>query len=420
MSERRKPVDRRKFLLYTLGGVTAATGGVIGANEWWERRRERREIYGTEDHPGVADPNASVTARRRLGRTGLQVSVVAMGAAGVERTDPIVRAVDKGMNFIDTSICYGNSEEVIGRALKSSPGLRDKLVIATKWDPGHDTRKEKILESLDKSLERLGVDVIDVMQVHWLGGGHTRPDNGYNRLDNPELYLAMEAAKKAGKVKFFGATSHHEDRAKILMHAIDKGAFDMILVKMNVLDHEAAGMPALLKKAKEKDVGVVVMKSQPGGGKIPPGFEKSKYSIFQANLRWVLSHEEVACVVHSSVGVDPKAQDLAIGATLDKLTRNDRELLLDYATALGPDYCRGCGSHCTSACPEGVAIPHVVQFGMYDHAYDWHAYARELYQALPPRERWSEVCASCNECTQACPYGFDAAASIRYAKKALG
>jgi predicted aldo/keto reductase-like oxidoreductase len=413
--------SRRKFLLHTLGGVTLASGATIGAVEWYERRHKPRILSGPElpklpvieDRPGLVDPNAGVTAKRRLGRTGLQVSIVGIGAGGLEGTEPIVRAVDKGMNFIDTSICYGNSEEVIGRALKSSPGLREKLIIATKWDPGHDTSKEKILESLDKSLVRLGVDHVDIMQLHWLGGGHTRPDDGFNRLDNPALYAAMQEAKKSGKVRFFGATSHHEDRANILMHAIDKGAFDMLLVKMNVLDYEAANMPALLKKAKEKDVGVVVMKSQPGGGRIPPGFEKSKWSIYQANLRWVLEHEEVACVVHSGIGVDAKTQDQAVGATLEKLGAAERTLLEQYATALSPDYCRGCGSRCTAACPEQVAIPHVLQFAMYDEQYRWHARAREHYRALPLPERWSERCASCNECTAACPHGLDPAGIVR-------
>lgn len=114
------------------------------------------------------------------------------------------------------------------------------------------------------------------MQLHWLGGGHTFPDDGFNRLDNPELYRAMEDAKKAGKVRFFGATSHAGDRAAILKHAIDKGAFEVLLVKMNVLDYESAGLPALLRHAKAKDVGVVVMKSQPGGGRIPAGSRRAR------------------------------------------------------------------------------------------------------------------------------------------------
>ncbi len=409
-------LGRRRFLAYSLAGVGAA-GGVAGGGYWAYRRRNIPGAPIVEDRPGLVDQSANVTGRRRLGRTNLQVSVVGIGAGGLKGIEPIVRAVDKGMNYIDTSVCYGDSEKVIRRALRSSSGLKDKLIIGTKWDASARATKCEILASLDKSLSRLGVDVIDIMQLHWLGGGHMFPDSGYNRLDNPELYLAMEEAKRVGKVRFFGATSHAGDRSGILQHAIDKGVFDMLLVKMNVLDYADAKLPALLQKAKEKDIGVVVMKSQPGGGRIPEAYEKSRYSIYQANLRWVLDHEEVACVVHSKIGTDPDVQDLAAGAVQEKLGVLDRRLLDGYATALSPEYCRGCAGECTSACPAGVAIPHVLQFSMYDREYGWPEQAREHYRALPAEQRWSEQCLDCTLCNDSCPYGVDAAGGVRAAKR---
>ncbi|MBK7580771.1 MAG: aldo/keto reductase [Myxococcales bacterium] len=419
MSDTPKPVGRRRFLKLALAGGGAGAL-VVGGGVYAYRRRPIAGVPIVDERPPHLEPGAAVVARRRLGRTNLQVSVVGIGAGGLSGPEPIVRAVDVGMNFIDTSVCYGDSEKVIRRALKSSAGLRDKLIIATKWDAGVDARKGEILASLDKSLGRLGVDYVDIMQLHWLGGGHKIPDTGYNRLDNPELYLAMEEAKKAGKVRFFGATSHNGERSKILRHAIDKGAFDMLLVKMNVLDHESAGIPALLSRAKEKDIGVVVMKSQPGGGRIPGAYEKSKFSIYQANLRWVLDHPEVASVVHSKLGTDPSAQDQAVGAVQDPLGSADRELLDGYARALSPEYCRGCGEHCTSACPSEVAIPHVLQFAMYEREYGWPERARKHYAELPDRARWSEQCTSCNACSAACPYGVDAAGGVRDAHRRLG
>jgi len=414
-----KRVGRRKFLGYSLAG--AGIAGTVGAGGYFLYRH--RSIPGApivEDRPGMLDKGAVVSGRRRLGRTNLSVSIVGIGAGGLDGIEPIIRAADKGMNYIDTSVCYGDSERVIRRALRSSSGLREKLVIATKWDASARATKAEILSSLDKSLSRLGVDVIDIMQLHWLGGGHMFPDSGYNRLDNPELYLAMEEAKRTGKVRFFGATSHAGDRSGILSHAIDKGVFDMLLVKMNVLDYADAKLPALLEKAKAKDIGVVVMKSQPGGGRIPAAYEKSRYSIYQANLRWVLDHEEVACVVHSKIGTDPASQDLAAGAVQEKLGRIDRKLLDGYASALSPEYCRGCAGECTSACPASVAISHVLQFAMYDRQYGWHERAKEHYRALPMSQRWSSTCLSCSQCNDACPYGVDARARVLDAHQRLG
>lgn len=414
-----KPVDRRKVLLYTLAGVGASTAAVIGATEWRERVRRRDAVsFVQADMAGLVRPGDIVSRRRRLGRTNLDVSVVGIGAGGIEALEPIKRAVDKGMNYVDTSTCYAGSEDTLGRAFVTFPGLRDKLVIATKWDPVGSTPRAEMLASLDQSLRRMRTDHVEIMQVHWLGGGHKSPDNGFNRLDNEELYRAMEDAKKAGKVRFFGATSHDGNRSAILQHAIDKG-FDVILVKMNVLDYETASIPELLAKAKARDVGVVVMKSQPAGGRIPRGFEGSRYSIFQANLRWVLGHPEVACVVHSSIGTEPGAQDLAASATQEPLSANDVKVLEEYATAMSPEYCRECAGGCVDACPAGVAIPHVMHLTMYERDYGWGDYARELYREMPAGHP-TDACLSCNKCTAACPWAVDAASAMRDAPARLG
>jgi uncharacterized protein len=414
-----KQVDRRTMLLYTLSGVGASTAAIVGGNEWRERRRRSDAVSViAADTAGIVRPRDVVSQRRRLGRTNLDVSVVGIGAGGVEALEPIARAVDKGMNYVDTSTCYSGSEDTLGRAFVTYQGLRDKLIIATKWDPSGSSAKDEMLASLDLSLRRMRTDHVEIMQVHWLGGGHKSPDNGFNRLDNEELYRAMEDAKKAGKVRFFGATSHDGNRSAILQHAIDKG-FDMILVKMNVLDHETADIPALLAKAKAHDVGVVVMKSQPAGGRIPRGFEGSRYSIFQANLRWVLTHPEVACVVHSSLGTTPGAQDLAASAVQEPLSAGDHALLEEYAAAVSPEYCRECAGGCVDACPAGVAIPHVMHLAMYERDYGWGDYARELYREMPVGHP-SDACLSCNQCTAACPWGVDAASAMREARVRLG
>jgi predicted aldo/keto reductase-like oxidoreductase len=412
---------RRRLLLYGLAGTTAVAAGVAGTNEYL--RREDREQTLTSGGRGFLAPSgAALTRRRRLGRTGLDVSVIGIGAGGLEGTGPIHRAVERGMNYIDTSACYGrgSSENLIGRAIKEAPALRDKLILATKWDAGAHMPRARMLESLDESLKRLSVDHVDIMQIHQLGD-HGVGDDGFSRLDNPELYEAMEAARKAGKARFFGATGHTGNRSAILSRAIDKGAFDMILVKMNVLDHETADIPKLLAKAKAKDVGVVIMKSQPSGGAMPAGFAGKKWNVYQANLRWALA-QEIACVVHSGVGTDEEVQDLAIGAAYDELGAIDRELLDRYAQAMSPEYCRGCDDVCARACPDGVAIPSVLRAVMYDRHYGsaaYAAYARDVYAELPKEARWSERCLACNACSSACPHGVDAAERVRSARATL-
>ncbi|HEY8079861.1 MAG TPA: hypothetical protein VIF62_37275, partial [Labilithrix sp.] len=118
-------VPRRRFLSIATGATAAAAAG-IGGFAWWRGKKDRDAIAPPiADRPGMADPNDKVSERRRLGRTNLDVSVVGMGAAG-PKVEAIVRAADKGINFIDTSVCYGNAEEVIRSAFEQNAGLREK------------------------------------------------------------------------------------------------------------------------------------------------------------------------------------------------------------------------------------------------------------------------------------------------------
>ncbi|HEX9464368.1 MAG TPA: aldo/keto reductase [Alphaproteobacteria bacterium] len=147
---------------------------------------------------------------RRLGRNGPQVSAIGLGCMGMtpiygqpddaEVTATIHRAIDLGINFLDSADAYANgkNEEVVGRALK---GKRDKVILATKfgqkpWDPARriDSRPEYVQQACEASLKRLGVDVIDVYYQH--------------RVD-PQVPIedtmgAMKRLVEQGKVRYLG------------------------------------------------------------------------------------------------------------------------------------------------------------------------------------------------------------------------
>jgi aryl-alcohol dehydrogenase (NADP+) len=146
---------------------------------------------------------------RTLGRTGIQVSPYAlgtlmlatsMGNAPEDSARIIHRALDAGINFLDTADAYGDSEEVVGKALE---GRRDDVVLATKFsrptgqDPNHQGASRRwIVTAAENSLRRLRTDHIDLYQLH-------RPDP---RTDIEETLSALTDLIRSGKVRAIGAS----------------------------------------------------------------------------------------------------------------------------------------------------------------------------------------------------------------------
>ncbi|MGW4522137.1 aldo/keto reductase [Amycolatopsis sp. NPDC004378] len=147
---------------------------------------------------------------RTLGRTGIKVSPYALGtlmfATSIGNADPedsarvLHKALDAGINFVDTADAYGDSEEVVGKALE---GRRDDVVLATKFgrptgqDPNHQGASRRwIVTAVENSLRRLRTDHIDLYQLH-------RPDPG---TDIEETLAALTDLLRSGKVRAIGAS----------------------------------------------------------------------------------------------------------------------------------------------------------------------------------------------------------------------
>src|SRR5579862_3339610 len=113
-----------------------------------------------EKHEKTEDrnPNKQIP-RRRLGKTNMMVSVIAAGAGGISSPEILHRALDHGVNYVDTAPSYPNSEEILGEVMKTR---RKDVFLATKWN-AFATTKATLLESLDVSLKKLQTDHIDLI-----------------------------------------------------------------------------------------------------------------------------------------------------------------------------------------------------------------------------------------------------------------
>jgi aryl-alcohol dehydrogenase-like predicted oxidoreductase len=220
---------------------------------------------------------------RNLGKTGYKVGIFSLGGqAALEKANnfdsavPIVeRALDLGVNYIDTSSIYGGpdrwSEQYVGKVMARR---RNEAFLATKTK---ERTRDGSMQMIEKSLELLQTDHVDLWQLHDIGT-MTDVNQIFARGGALEALLEMQEQKV---VRFIGVTGHY--RPDALMEAINRHPFDTILMAMNAADpHHYSFNEALLPLAVEKQMGIIGMKI-PGRGRIlstwtPPPIEQQKHS----------------------------------------------------------------------------------------------------------------------------------------------
>ena len=293
---------------------------------------------------------------RTLGRTGLNVSEVGFGGAGIghvwgpttdeECIRSVRQALDLGINFFDTSPMYGGgkSEENLGKGLA---GRRHQAIIATKVRlqseedrASDDSMAAAVRSSVEQSLTRLGTDYVDVLQVHHQVGARrgqymaaVGPPPRYALLLDREDCLALGAAMREvvreGKVRFIGITAWDGDPDAIIQ-VLSSGAFDTAQVLYNLLNRTAVAAPPsgfddidqgrCLPVARSGNVGVIGIRSHAAGALVDrldreaaPDTEVARdhrraqnlwpllsgqYStLSQAALRFCLDNPDIATVV---------------------------------------------------------------------------------------------------------------------------
>jgi aryl-alcohol dehydrogenase-like predicted oxidoreductase len=272
---------------------------------------------------------------RRLGRTNLEVSELSYGAARGASEAPgqftatMHAAIDAGINLVDTAAGYdgGASEHVLGEALRGYPDI----LVETKYCP-YDSylpgatyigSPARLIASAEESLRRLRRDHLDILLGHGIRSLET-----FERFMADGCYEAMRKLREQGKVRFIGISelSEADGNHQVLQRAVPSGAFDVVMLTLNFLLQTAA--PTVLPLARQHDIGTLVMmplnQASPASGlvSVPAALECVRrhvvaghlpagapygdpdlfdflqpYSIPEAALRYVLSHDVSTCCV---------------------------------------------------------------------------------------------------------------------------
>jgi predicted aldo/keto reductase-like oxidoreductase len=317
---------------------------------------------------------------RRLGKTGLEVSVIGFGGFPLMGLPPaearifLVSALARGITFFDTGADCGDGESRVGAAFED---LRDRVVVSTK--SAALTARDAQAHVL-RACQRLKVDAIDLFQIQ----GVHRPARLEAVLEPDGALDGLRAQRDAGRVKHIGIAGHHP---AVLRAAIERTPdFETVQFPFNVLE-DGPETRALLSAAAARDVGTIAMKPLAGG--ILP--------LPRLALRWVAS-QPVSTVVTGMASADELEADAAVGDAPAPLTPAEESHLRRHLEPLLAEFCTRCMA--CEPCPQGIPIYRILELGKKATLPQVAALARDIYDALEVR---AEACAECTECEDRCP-----------------
>ena len=244
---------------------------------------------------------------RTLGRTGLKLPVINMGVMNSDNPNLIRAALDSGIVLLDTAHAYmqGRNEEVIGSVVKGRP--RDSYLIGSKVSLPQDrttgryiegATEAEFLKKLDLSLKRLGIDHVDILYHHNV----SRRESAFHE----PVLNAMAKAKKAGKFRFAGITTHTNE-PEVIHAAVDTKFYEVILTAYNYQQKHVAEVRDAIARAAQAGLGIVGMKAIRGGFRQTPSVRNSA-----AALKWVLQDPNVHTIVPGFTTFDQLETDLAV------------------------------------------------------------------------------------------------------------
>ena len=318
-------MDRRDFLQK---GTTAAAS-LAASNKMLEPLASRHE-----------SPDAGkLIPKRKLGRTGAELSIVGFGGIVVMDTSQsfanqiVAEAVDRGINYFDIAPDYGDAQARLGPALEP---YRNKVFLACKEE---DWSKDGCARLLEESLRLLRTDHLDLYQFHALS-----KMQDLDKIFGPGGAMeTFEAAKKQGKIRFIGFSAHS---VEVALSAMDRYSFDTILFPVNfVLFSQANFGPQVLEKARQKEMGILALKGMakttwPTAAKKDHPQPKCWYEPARypdeatLGLRWTLSQPVTAAIPPGDERYFRLAMELA--QRFEPVTNQEQKELMAGAGGVNP------------------------------------------------------------------------------------
>ena len=407
------PTDRRSFL--QAGALVTASAASLA--------------HGASAQD-AAPALPAILPKRPLGKTGMQISVLDIGTGKGRGVGRLLRyAYSQGIRAFDTSAAY-QSEPDFKAWFEQEPAVRKEVFIVTK-EHEVPTIAGQLGKMIDARCTAMGTDYIDLFFVHSFG------DNGVDAslqlLKSKELKLAADAAKKSGKLKLFGLSTHHKDRAVILQTAAEVGFIDAIMVQYSPWLDKQSALNKALDACHERGIGLISMKQIAGrlrGGetlkgildavqKRVPTLEERRLTPFQGFLHAIWSDERISSACVAMQNTDQVRENAEAARVYKPLTTAELNQMRGAFVAAGPTLCTGCDGRCSLAAGTTAELGNLTRFLTYHDHHGYRGEARRLYSELSDAARnWAG--ADLEAARQACPSKLDFAKLLPRTDQVLG
>ncbi|MEO6807597.1 MAG: aldo/keto reductase [Isosphaeraceae bacterium] len=359
----------------------------------------------------AADSPASKTTlpRRPLGKTGVDLTILNIGTWKSPGLDKLVRmAYARGIRAFDTADCYG-SEPGLGRWFLERPAVRKDIFLVTKAHPRQGPRQ--LIDLLDKRLEALKTDYLDLLFIHGIGPGEYGADS-LNWPKSKEFKETIETIKKSGKAKFVGFSCHDARRAEYLQAAAEGGFVDAIMLQYTPWLDKDAPLNRALDACHKAGIGLISMKQVAGHTDLDQVFKNAPMlkdkglTPYQGLLHAIWTDERITTACVSMRNTDQIREDVAAALNYEPLKTAELHQLRDACLAAGPTLCADCDGRCSRAAGTDAALGDLTRLLTYHDHHGYRSEARKLYSELTEAERdWQG--ANLDAARDACPSRLD-------------
>lgn len=369
-----------------------------------------------------AAPRPMELPRRPLGKTGVDITILDQGTGKGPDVDRLLRyGFARGVRAYDTSETY-HSEAAFKKWFAQEPAVRKQIFLVTKDAP---KTPSQLLGMLDKRLEALGTDYVDLLFIHSFGDNH-KLDDAIAMVKSKELKDAFESARKSGKARLLGISTHHKDRAHLIQAAAEGGFVDVIMLQYRPWLDKDSPLNKAIDVAHKRGIGLISMKQIAGNflGDKPRGsilqevarrvpvLAERKLTPYQGLLQAIWTDERLSAVCTTMRNTDHIRENTDAAVRYEPLKTTEIRQLRDATLAHGPTLCADCDGRCSLAGGTQAELGNLTRFLTYHEHHGDRALARELYDALPPEARdWAG--ADLEAARAACPNKLDFARLLR-------